>query len=208
MATDSVTATPTPVQYVMNPLRDPGIFTGTGKVDVEEWLAMYQRVANSYRWDPTLMLANVIFYLGETAKAWFETHETELTSWDICKERLRDLFGRPIGRQVEAQKELASRAQTSTESYISYIQDVLALCRKTDGNMPEADKVGHIMKGIADDAFNFLLCRSCTTVDSLIKECRHFEQAKGKRIVQRFDRLPNTAPTSSCNEPAPLLHQI
>lgn len=117
----SVPAAQAQVQYVMPPLCDPGVFTGTGKVDVDEWLSTYQHVAKSYRWDLTLMMGNVIFYLGDTAKACFETHEAELASLDICKEKLQDLFGKPIGRQAEAQKNLASRAQTSNESCIFYI---------------------------------------------------------------------------------------
>lgn len=66
--------------------------------------------------------------------------------------------------------------------------------------MPEDDKVGHILKGIADDAFNLLMCRNCSTVDAIIKECRRFEQAKSRRIGHSFARLPNTAATSSCED--------
>lgn len=186
--------------------RDPGPFNGTSGIDVDDWLVQYERVSSSNHWGPTLMLANIIFYLHGTAKLWYETHQEELTSWDVCKQKLRYLFGKPIGRQVAAKKELATRAQTSTEPYIAYIQDVLALCRKVDKDMLDEDKVGHILKGIADDAFNFLLCKDCSTVESVIEACRRFEQAKSRRIVHRFDRLPNTAATSSC-EDLPTLHQ-
>lgn len=191
-------STPT---VILTHLRDPGTFCGTDNTDVEDWLAMYERVCDNNRWDPTMMLANLMFYLKGTAKQWYDTHEADLTSWDVCKEKMRDLFGRPVGRQLAAKKELACRAQTSTESYVVYIQDVLALCRKADNTMTEADKIGHILKGIADDAFNLLMCKDCATVDAIIKECRRFEQAKGRRVPQHFDRLPNTAATSSCADP-------
>nr|XP_054930697.1 uncharacterized protein LOC129386637 [Dermacentor andersoni] len=65
------------------------------------------------------MLANVIFYLDETPRVWFHTHEVELSSWDIFKERLRDLFGNPSGRQQAAGKELATGVQSLTESKAS-----------------------------------------------------------------------------------------
>uniref|UniRef100_A0A224YQ09 Gag protein n=1 Tax=Rhipicephalus zambeziensis TaxID=60191 RepID=A0A224YQ09_9ACAR len=113
-----------------------------------------------------------------------------------------DLFGKPVGRKMAANKMLASRAQTSTESYVSYIEDVISLCRKANAEMPEADKVGHILKGIADDAFNLLICKNLTTVEDIIKECRRFEQAKSRRIDSVFARLPNTAATSSCEDRA------
>ncbi|XP_077506801.1 uncharacterized protein LOC144116014 [Amblyomma americanum] len=190
---------PTPTAVVAEP-RDPGTFCVTDDVDVENWLAMFERVSNHNRWDETLILANVIVYLAGTARVWFETHEEDLTSWGTCKQKLRDLFGKPIGRKFGAKKDLATRAQSSTESYISYIQYVLALCRKVDSAMSEAEKVGHILKGIADDAFNLLLCKDCATVDSVLQVYRQFEQAKQRRIAHRFDRLPNTAATSSCED--------
>ncbi|XP_077557134.1 uncharacterized protein LOC144172118 [Haemaphysalis longicornis] len=201
MPGDGATATTTPLVIVSHP-REPGIFTGADETDVDDWLSLFERVSAHNRWDPTIMLANVIFYLKEEspARKWFETNETDLTSWEVFKTKLREVFGKPLGRQVAARKELASRAQTSTESYVAYIQDVLALCSKADSTMPEADKVGHILKGIADDAFHLLICKDCATVDSIIKECRRFEEAKGRRIAHNFARLPHTAATSSCED--------
>ncbi|XP_077484473.1 uncharacterized protein LOC144094366 [Amblyomma americanum] len=195
---------PTTAPFViMAPPRDPGTFSGTDATDVEDWLNLYERVSTYNRWDPTLMLANVIFYLNGMARVWYETHEEDLTSWDIYKENLRTLFGRPDDRQLATKKQLAPRAQSSTESYMAYIQDILALCHKVDAAMSETDKVGHMLKGIADDAFNLLVCKDCATIDSIIKECCRYEQVKGRRIPQSFSRLPNTAATSSCEDQRP-----
>ncbi|KAH8031135.1 hypothetical protein HPB51_013252 [Rhipicephalus microplus] len=38
-------------------------FCATDTMDVDEWLTLYERVSKQYRWDETLMLANIIFYL-------------------------------------------------------------------------------------------------------------------------------------------------
>lgn len=183
---------------VLPPARDPGVFSGQDGVDIDKWINLYERISASYRWDPTLMLANVLFYLDGPPRVWFETHEADITSWESFKEKIRDLFGNTAGRQMAARNQLATRAQTSTESYVAYIHDVIALCRQVDEHMPESEKVSHVLKGIADDAFNLLVYTNVATVDSIIKECRRFEQAKSRRITQRFTRLPNTAATSSC----------
>lgn len=87
----------------------------------------------------------------------------------------------------------------STELYVAYIQDVLALCHKADNHMSELNKVAHMLKGIADDAFNLLVYANVSTVDTIIKECRWYEQAKYHRITQQFTWLLNTAATSSCD---------
>lgn len=147
--------------------------------------------------------ANVDYSLDGPARTWFRTYEAEVTSWDICKERLRKLFGNPAGHQLAAKNALATRAQTSTESYVAYIQDVLSLCKKADAQMSESDKVGHVLKGIADDAFHLLICKDCATVEAIIIECRRFEQVKSRRITSQFTRLPNTAATSSCEDIPP-----
>lgn len=66
--------------------------------------------------------------------------------------------------------------------------------------MTEADKVSHVLKGIADDAFNLLVYKNINTVNEIINECRRFEEAKSRRIVQQFTRLPNTAASSTCED--------
>lgn len=83
--------------------------------------------SNHNRRDETMMLAN----LRGTARIWFNSHK-ELTSWVVCKQKLPDLFSRSLGRQLAAREELAARAQSATESCVTYIQDVLALCHKVD----------------------------------------------------------------------------
>ncbi|XP_049518361.1 uncharacterized protein LOC125943317 [Dermacentor silvarum] len=188
---------PTPIVAVAQH-RDPGVFSGLEGQDVDEWIKLYEHASANNRWDPMIMLANVIFYLGGTPRVWHQTHDDEITSWDSFKEKLRELFGDPIVRKVSARKALASRVQTSTEPYISYILDVLALCRKADDSMSEADKVAHVLKGIADDAFNLLVFGNVSTIDAIMKECRGIEHAKSCRITPHITRLPNTAATSTC----------
>lgn len=192
-----------PPSIVLTYPRDPGFFYGTGDVDVDDWLTMYERVSRHNNWGPTIMLANIVLYLKGTALTWFDTNEHDLTSWDICKERLKRVFGNPLGRQLAAKQELSTRAQTAKEPYLAYIQDVLSLCAKVDSTMSESDKIGHILKGIADDAFNLLVIKNCSTVDEVLAECRRFEEAKCRRIIQNFTRLPNTAATSSCESSPP-----
>lgn len=73
------TASTSPLVIACHP-REPGIFTGTEDIDVDDWLSLFERVSTHSRWDPTVMLANVIFYLkGESpARKWFGTNNTEL----------------------------------------------------------------------------------------------------------------------------------
>lgn len=52
----------------------------------------------------------------------------------------------------------------STELYLSYTKDELGLCRKANSDIPESDKIGHILKETANDTFNLLMCSNCATL--------------------------------------------
>ncbi|KAH8025356.1 hypothetical protein HPB51_007502 [Rhipicephalus microplus] len=74
----------TPIHVVLTHLREPGPFSGTDKVYVEKKLTNYECASKTNRWNPTLMLANVSYYLRGTARVWLDTTEEDLTSWDMC----------------------------------------------------------------------------------------------------------------------------
>nr|XP_054926434.1 uncharacterized protein LOC129384874 [Dermacentor andersoni] len=81
----STPATPTTTCVTVTNPCNPGICSSQDKVDVEDWLNLYERVSQNNCWDPTIMLANVLFYLGGTPRVWFQTHEDEISSWDASR---------------------------------------------------------------------------------------------------------------------------
>lgn len=71
---------------VLPQVKDPGTFCGTDNVDIEEWLPMYERTSKNYRWDDTLMLANILFYLKGTANS--VVREPRSRNWQLgCVQR-------------------------------------------------------------------------------------------------------------------------
>lgn len=91
-------------------------------------------------------------------------------------------------------RQLASSAHSSTESCIACIQGVLALCHKVDAVINEPEKVGHMLKGIQDAAFHLHVCKNCTTVEAIFKECQRFEQFKSAAFHSRFLIFPTRKP--------------
>ncbi|UYV69776.1 hypothetical protein LAZ67_7000707 [Cordylochernes scorpioides] len=55
--------------------RDPSTFSGDGNINPGQWLKEYERVSKYKRWDETMKLANVVFYLNGTAGRWFDNNE-------------------------------------------------------------------------------------------------------------------------------------
>ncbi|KAM7306234.1 endothelin-converting enzyme 2-like [Ixodes scapularis] len=175
--------------------RDPPTFAGFGSDNVDEWLRTFERVSVHNAWDNTLKLANVVFYLRDTAKVWFDNHEEQIASF---KTRLSDVFGCPVSRKENATQRLATRAQSSGESITTYVEDILALCKRVNPTMSEKEKVENIMKGIAEDAFAVLVSRNPTTVAQLQEECQRWEGHRSRRIASpsTVSRLQNCVASS------------
>lgn len=169
--------------------RDPAIFSGTDDHDVEDWLAEYERVSAHNRWDDRSKVTNAIFYLTGVANLWFRNHEAEFTTWSAFTETLTSFFGRPAVRRLRAEHRLRGRAQQSGETFTSYIEDVIDLCKRVNASMTEADKIRHIMKGIDDDAFHMLVAKNPTTVAQVIELCQSFDELRKQRLATRSTSL-------------------
>ncbi|CAN7951213.1 unnamed protein product, partial [Ixodes pacificus] len=165
--------------------RHPKTFAGLREDDVEDWLDVYERVSLYNKWDDQAKLRNAIFYISDVAKIWFTNHEDEIATWLQFKTQLAEIFGKPTNRKAIAERKLAARIQTSSETYTSYIEDVLSLCRRCDKDMSEADRVRHVIKGISEEAFNVLLVQNPTTVKDITTHCQRLDEARNSRLQVR-----------------------
>ncbi|KAM7285194.1 uncharacterized protein ISCGN_032152, partial [Ixodes scapularis] len=189
--TTTSAAPPLHTQAVKNRQRDPPLFAGSSDSDVHDWLKSYDRASQHNRWDDSFKLANVVFFLKETALQWFDNHEDEFNSWDAFKTRFAGAFGKPEQRRQQAKETLAHRYQVNTESSLAYIEDVLRLCRRVDAHMPEEDRIRHLFKGLSQELFTIVAPKSPPTVQHLIDECKKYEELQSARInKQLFERLP------------------
>ncbi|XP_077486710.1 uncharacterized protein LOC144098012 [Amblyomma americanum] len=165
--------------------RDPAVFSGLGDSDVEDWVASYERVSTDNRWDDAMKLNNVIFYLADIANLWFRNHDADIATWSTFKTSFTEVFGRPGVRKLRAEQRLRERAQQPDETFTSYIEDVVDLCKRVNSDMTEADKIQTIMKGIDEDAFQMLLAKQPATMASVISLCQSYEELRKQRVLTR-----------------------
>ncbi|UYV73003.1 hypothetical protein LAZ67_10001459 [Cordylochernes scorpioides] len=104
--------------------RYPTVFSGERGKDSQRCLSDFQRVARYNKWDDSMCLANVIFYLTGTEKCWFKNFEEILNSWKEFKIKFCEIFGNKEDTAWKAENILRTRAQTSGENVESYIQEV------------------------------------------------------------------------------------
>ncbi|UYV67773.1 hypothetical protein LAZ67_5001955 [Cordylochernes scorpioides] len=91
--------------------RDPSTFSGDGNINLGQWLKEYERVSKYNRWDETMKLANVVFYLIGTAGRWFDNNEESLNSRRSFEDAFRGVFGLQEDSARRAEEVLKSRAQ-------------------------------------------------------------------------------------------------
>lgn len=188
----------------VGPLRhymEPRSFAGKVGEDVDEWLMHYARVSRYNRWDSVTQLEYVALFLSETALMWYENHEDSLTTWEHFVEEIKKCFGDTHAKQKRAERTLAQRAQAPGETCTIYIEEILKLCKIVNPQMSEEDRVGHLLKGIAEDVYNFLISREhVDSVSDVVRHCRTFETLKTRRIVPKFGRLANVTTIASVDE--------
>uniref|UniRef100_L7LYG4 CCHC-type domain-containing protein n=1 Tax=Rhipicephalus pulchellus TaxID=72859 RepID=L7LYG4_RHIPC len=177
---------------------EPRIFSGKTDEDVDDWLKHYERVSRYHEWSTSAKLVNVAFFLAGTALLWFENHEHVLTTWQTFVEELKACFGDTSSKKKKAEQTLARRAQLPGETCTTYIEEVLKLCSIVNTNMSDEDKVGHLLKGIAEDVYSFLITKeNLTTPSDVRRQCRAFEALKTRRILPKFGRLDNVPTVAS-----------
>lgn len=165
--------------------REPPFFYGTDNDDAEDWLPVFERVSAHNRWDDAMKLNNVGFSLKGAAELWYGNNQRDCRTWSEFKAKFVAAFGRPAVRKLQAEQRLRVRAQQAGENFISYIEDVVDLCKRVDASMAEADKVKHILKGIDEDAFQMLLSKDLSTVADVVKLCLSFDELRKQRALTR-----------------------
>ncbi|UYV76724.1 K02A2.6-like, partial [Cordylochernes scorpioides] len=152
-----------------------------------------------------MCLANAVFFLEGTARKWFDNNEETLTSWDDFQRALGEAFGQQEEVIKEAESLLKNRAQKVKESSEAYIQDVLYLCQVVNPLLDDETKLGHLMKGVAEDIYQILIAKDVENVNNFLKEFRKIEIMRKRIISSRFERLPNVAPMAYEEEYLPSL---
>lgn len=189
--------------------RDPPGFNGADENDAEDWLASFERVSTHNQWNEAMKLSKVSFSLHAVAELWYGNNAHRFKTWADFKADFLFTFGRPAVRKLHAEQRLRERAQRAGETFTSYIEDVVDLCKRINSNMTEHDKVKHILKGIDDDAFQMLLAKNPQTVSDIISNCLSYEELRKERALTRRKVMhePLASLATDANEnPAMLQH--
>ncbi|XP_072145078.1 calcium-activated chloride channel regulator family member 3-like [Dermacentor andersoni] len=79
-------------------------------------------------------------------------------------------------------------------SYTSYIEDVLALCRRVSDAMAEWNRVRHVLKGIGTVAFNVLAVRNPAAVADIVLTRQPLDELESVRLQLHCDHRSTVDP--------------
>ncbi|GFU74393.1 CCHC-type domain-containing protein [Trichonephila clavipes] len=91
--------------------------------DPLKWLKEYDRVANFNKWDDMMCLANVYFFLDDTARQWYVNNEYALDSWEAFKHGLSGIFGDRQKYNRRAEEQLKCEPSAQGRAHKEIVQD-------------------------------------------------------------------------------------
>lgn len=158
-------------------------FRGLKGEDAKSWLKDYKRFASCHAFTDPERLENVSFFLRESAKTWFENREEIINGWNqFCEMFINDFADEHKIKQA-AKDELRSRVQRKGETCQAYVEAVVKLCRQIDPAMSEEKKVRHIIKGIAQAIYTFLVLQKVKTVAAISTSCQELDVLWAERLA-------------------------
>lgn len=195
-ATD-MTAQVTPANIVVNQPMLPKPFHGESYEDAEDWLEHFERVAKANGYGEERKLGSVYFALEDSARTWYENHESTFRSWNDFQRELLAAFPN-TDRKERAEAALQTRNQRNNETVAMYVEDMSRLFHRADSNMSEDRKLRHLMRGVKQELFAGLIRSPPRTVAEFRSEATTMERTLQQRarlynrdaIVTSLDMLP------------------
>jgi hypothetical protein len=147
----------------------PGKFRGGMEENVEEWIAIFDRIATANNWNEEKKVGILGCFLEGEAYSWYATQlilPVPPVLWNEWREGLIRTF-----RHCEELKytRLESRRMESNDTPESYYFDMVRLCHQCDPNMTNVAKIYHLERGLPTGLKrDFVLTRPGTPEEFLV----------------------------------------
>lgn len=131
------------------PFAPPPVFRGKGDEDLGDWLHLYERYGLALAWTDAEKADNLVFALEDVARRWYVTalRENRLKTWEDWRTALKENFSGDHVREW-AYIQLQQRQQQLGETPQEYVSGILQLCARVNPEMPESEKLRHLLRGL------------------------------------------------------------
>ncbi|XP_055840081.1 uncharacterized protein LOC129907752 [Episyrphus balteatus] len=166
------------VNYQIMPDFNKSIQNFNGKkndCEARDWLLSVDAVADLNRWSDAFRLECVRFHLVGAAKSWYNS--LTISTWAKFKSEFESTFTSPLDT-ADRWKLLLERKQRKGEDIIDYFFEKLRMCNDLKLSFTEIKT--QIIDGIISrELKQFLLCRSHTNTNEVVRDIKNHFQLMG-----------------------------
>jgi hypothetical protein len=155
-------------------------FSGSSSERVTQWIKTFDRwcTLSNYKDDQKASLLPFVL-VGTAAKiyeAW-DISGSMPTAWTDVKAKLEAQF-QDKSRVKIYEATLLRRKLLSSESFDDYYADIISLCSSVKFDMPNSDKIHHLLKGLPENLVQFILFKEPQTPEDVLKAYTTHKTAK------------------------------
>lgn len=158
-------------------------FTGSKHVSVKEWLDSCRDVSDANGWTTIQLMRHLPVSLDGAAKKWYQHRVKSIGkfgTFDTFKAEIEAAFG-PSNESRQKHTALHLRVQTVGEPVANYYHDKMHLCADYNDQMPDKEKVDHILSGLQDEYAQAVHDKDFATPESLLVALKRKEDAMDRR---------------------------
>lgn len=158
-------------------------FNGSKLVSVKEWLDSCRDVADANGWSSVQLMRHLPVSLVGAARNWY-LHRIKsigkFGTFETFKAEIETAFG-PSNESRQKHTALRLREQSVGEPVANYYHDKMHLCAEYNDQMPDKEKVDHILAGLQDEFTQAVHDKDFATPESLLAALKRKEDAMERR---------------------------
>lgn len=162
-------------------------FTGAVDQDPTDWLQKVDDIFEAGKVEKSDRRRLVVTLFGTEVINWYRS-ENLSSEYDIFKQEFIKAFTSP-GYRLKIYSKIINRRQRLDETAQSYSFDILALCSKLNPEMPESEKILHLLRGLKPTLLQRVMMYDPSTCEELLR------YAKRAEVVEDITQPVTTAPT-------------
>jgi len=129
---------------------NPPKYSGNGEQTIDEWIAVFNRLAEANQWTPERKSAIIGGYLEGSALIWYSQQLLRVmppADWQAWETALRQNFA--LSAEM-SYNQLEQRVMTEMETPERYVLDVTRLANLSNPTMPENILIHYLEKGVLE----------------------------------------------------------
>ena len=165
----------------------PTFFNGDDTECVEEWLSVYEAIAESSEWDDEYKRLKVPAYLRGAALRWYRAIKSEAKTWKLFEEKFLAEY-RPADWKWKKKSEFYSLKQVNKESISEFISRFRRICGDLP-DIPEEIKKERFIDGLLPEYRKWVILTGPETI------CEAFSFAKRAEAAVCAEKNPKSQAT-------------